>query len=170
MSMPATTARPANPYAPPRASVRDIPDPSSTSELAEPGTRLAASFIDGISFALMVYAPMFMIAFNAEPGADESAALIAGAIALAGFVVWSGLNVLFVVRNGQSIGKKMLSIKVVRSDGSTVSLGRVFWLRNLLNGVISIIPLYAFVEVLFIFSESRQCLHDKIADTIVIKA
>jgi hypothetical protein len=58
----------------------------------------------------------------------------------------------------------------VRSDGSAVSLGRVFWLRNVLNGVISIIPLYAFVEVLFIFSESRQCLHDKMADTIVVKA
>jgi len=33
-----------------------------------------------------------------------------------------------------------------------------------------VIPLYGFIEVLFIFGESRQCLHDKLADTIVIKA
>jgi len=64
----------------------------------------------------------------------------------------------------------MVGIKVVRSDGSPASLGRLIWLRNVLNGVIAIIPAYGLIDSLFIFSESRQCLHDKIADTIVIKA
>jgi uncharacterized RDD family membrane protein YckC len=73
------------------------------------------------------------------------------------------------LRNGQSIAKKLLKIKVVRSDGSRASLGRIFWLRNVVNGLLSIIPAYGIVDVLFIFGESRQCLHDKIADTIVIK-
>ena len=72
-------------------------------------------------------------------------------------------------RNGQSIAKKLLSIKVVRSDGSPVSLGRLFWLRNVVN-LLGIIPLYGLIELLFIFGESRQCLHDKLADTIVVKA
>jgi hypothetical protein len=30
--------------------------------------------------------------------------------------------------------------------------------------------LYGLVDVLLIFGEARQCVHDKLADTIVIKA
>jgi uncharacterized RDD family membrane protein YckC len=75
-----------------------------------------------------------------------------------------------VARNGQSIAKKLLSIKVVRSDGSRASLGRIFWLRNIVNTLLSIVPLYGVIDALFIFGEQRQCLHDKIADTIVVKA
>jgi uncharacterized RDD family membrane protein YckC len=80
------------------------------------------------------------------------------------------LTILFVSRNGQSIGKKLLGIKVVRSDGSKASLGRIFLLRNVVNTLLGIIPLYGLVDALLIFGEARQCVHDKIADTIVIKA
>lgn len=91
-------------------------------------------------------------------------------IALIGFIAWCWLTITFVRRNGQSIAKKMLHIKVVRSDGSLVSLGRIFWLRNVANAAFSLVPFYGFVDMLFIFGEQRQCLHDKIADTIVVKA
>ena len=55
-------------------------------------------------------------------------------------------------------------------DGAPVTLGRLFWLRNLVNGLIGVIPFYAFIDHLFIFGDSRQCLHDKLADTLVVKA
>ena len=58
----------------------------------------------------------------------------------------------------------------MRRDGSPASLGRIFWLRNVVNTILGIIPLYGIIDVLFIFGEARQCLHDKIADTIVVKA
>ena len=64
----------------------------------------------------------------------------------------------------------MTGIKVVRSDGSPAALGRIFWLRNILNGVLGLIPFYVLIDGLLIFADSRQCLHDKIADTIVVKA
>jgi uncharacterized RDD family membrane protein YckC len=71
---------------------------------------------------------------------------------------------------GQSLAKKYFGIKVIRSDGSPASLSNLIWKRNVLNWLISIVPLYGIIEVLFIFGEDRQCLHDKIADTIVVVA
>src|ERR1700722_12505116 len=166
-----------NPYAPPRAAVLDIADPHALAVPADRGTRLGATMLDGIIFAVMVYAPIMMAAM--AEGAERSAAGrgTAGAIlvvfivlALVGFIAWCWLTIKYVKRNGQSIAKKLLAVKVVRTDGSAVSLGRVFWLRNIVNGLISIVPLYGFVDALFIFGESRQCLHDKLADTVVVKA
>jgi uncharacterized RDD family membrane protein YckC len=59
---------------------------------------------------------------------------------------------------------------VVRSDGSPVSLGRIFWLRNVVNILLGIIPFYSLIDSLLIFGETRQCVHDKLADTIVVRA
>ena len=87
-----------------------------------------------------------------------------------GFAVWCWLTIARMRANGQSIAKKILGIKVVRTDGSPVSLGRLIGLRNVVNTLISLIPLYSIIDILFIFGESRKCLHDKLADTIVIKA
>ena len=149
-----------NPYAPPRASVRDIADLSVRFELADRGERLGAIILDGLIFALMVYVPLFVTAgyFGLNLWA------------FAGFIVCLVINYRLLSRNGQSIGKKLLNIKVVRPDGSRASLARVFWVRSVLNGVLGVVPLYTIVDFLFIFGEARRCLHDRLADTIVIKA
>ena len=93
---------------------------------------------------------------------------------LAGMLAYAVITIILVHKNGQTIGKKLLGIKVVRSDGARASLGRIFWLRNVVNALPSMIPVvggfYFFVDSFFIFSESNQCVHDKIADTIVVKA
>jgi uncharacterized RDD family membrane protein YckC len=89
---------------------------------------------------------------------------------LLGLAAWLFLTVMFVSRNGQSIGKKLTGIKVVRADGSKASLGRIVLLRNLLNLLLNMIPLYGLVDALMIFGDRQQCAHDKIADTIVIRA
>jgi uncharacterized RDD family membrane protein YckC len=161
-----------NPYAPPQAIVEDIADPIDEIRLADRGTRLGAAILDTFIFAAMVYLPLMLtLAAGTVAGEDGGAALVRIGFGLAGvgLVAWTWLTVRYVLRNGQSIAKKMTGIKVVRSDGSRVNFGRVLWMRNVANGILSIIPLYGMIEVLFIFSESRQCLHDKLADTIVVK-
>jgi uncharacterized RDD family membrane protein YckC len=169
-----SVTRMTNPYAPPRTVVQDIVRPQSGVALADRGARLGATILDSLIFAGMVYVPMFFAAFTAEAATSgESAATMvlgAGALTIVGFAVWCWLNIRYVLRNGQSIGKKLVGIKVVRADGTAVSLGRIFWLRNALNAAISIVPLYGLIDILFIFGSSHQCLHDKIADTIVVKA
>jgi uncharacterized RDD family membrane protein YckC len=173
-----------NPYAPPRATVQDLTDPEGTKAFAGRGARLLVSTLDGLIFSFLVYVPLVIgMRVSGQPiivstglgssGAHfNSAALLgsAGWLPLIGLLVWAWLTSVLVARNGQSIGKKIWGIKVVRSDGSRASLARIFLLRNLLNGVLAFLPLYALIDALLIFGDKRQCLHDKIADTIVIKA
>ncbi len=159
----------ANPYAPPQATVQDVADSGATP--AGRGTRLP------IIFTAMVYIPMVIgMRFNgplllANGHFNPMALYGAGSLlGLIGLIAWCWLTILFVSRNGQSIAKKMLGIKVVRSDGSPASLGRIFLLRNVVNTVLAFVPFYGLVDALLIFGDARQCVHDKIADTIVIKA
>jgi len=167
-----------NPYAPPQAAVHDFDDIGEVAIAADRSTRLGASILDGLIAGAFVYLPFLIGAMVATPAAGlagdggrgaviVSAGLVLG---LAGFAVWAFLNYKYVKANGQSIGKKALGIKVVRRDGSPATVGRIFLLRNLVNMALGLIPLYGLVDSLFIFTESRQCIHDKLADTIVIKA
>ena len=159
-----------NPYAPPRAAVRDIDAPAHVVP-AERGSRLGAAILDSIIFMAMVYAPILLAAFAAGVDDDGTTMLAVGvSLALAGFGVWCWLTIRYMSQNGQSIAKKIVGIKVVRADGSPINLGRLIWLRNVLQWVISVVPFYGLIDALFIFGESRQCLHDKMADTIVVKA
>jgi uncharacterized RDD family membrane protein YckC len=160
-----------NPYAPPRANVTDVAGSSEEPELAGRGIRLGAQLLDSIIASVFTVLPLLFGGFNLlQPEKTTDFAPLAGFIALAGTVAWTWITIVYVSRNGQTIAKKWLGIKVVRSDGSKASLGRIFWLRNVVNGLLGIIPFYAFIDSLVIFGEARQCLHDKIADTIVVVA
>jgi|SRR5689334_15555594 len=167
-----------NPYAPPSAAVSDVADPAAGPTPAGRGVRLAAVIVDGIVVMVAVYLPL-IVGFAASGLASAQSGPPAGlpleiavgsGVALLGFVLWAAFTIMYVSANGQTIAKKWLNIKVVRADGSRATLGRIFLLRNFLNIALSLIPLYGIIDSLFIFSESRQCLHDKIADTIVVNA
>ena len=175
-----------NRYAPPSAEVNDAPE--ETGELADRGTRLAAAILDGLIICIFIYTPMLAgggFAAFVQAGASGSrlrvwqtlgASMLGpiGIVMLVGLVIYSAITIHLVNKNGQTLAKKLLGIKVVRSDGSKVGLGRIFWLRNAINGVIGVIPLvgglYGLIDALMIFSTPRQCVHDRIADTIVVKA
>ena len=166
-----------NPYAPPTAWVRDVSSPVEDITPAGRGGRLAAHILDGLFFAGMVYLPFIIAAALSAPDAlaesDPSlpvGALLSMLFALGGFVTFCWLNILNMSRTSQSLGKKIIGIKVVRSDGSRASLAVLILKRNVLNGLLSLIPLYGVIDGLFIFGDSRQCLHDKLADTKVIEA
>ena len=156
-----------NPYAPPQAIVADVTDPAAGIELADRGTRLGATILDGLVVFAMVYLPFILSVTVADKG---SAAWIALAVAGVGLIVWLFFTVKYLGENGQSIGKKACKIKILRTDGSEVSISRVIIGRNLVNGVLGVIPLYGLIDPLFIFGNKRRCVHDYIADTIVVKA
>jgi uncharacterized RDD family membrane protein YckC len=166
----------ANPYAPPQAEVRDTVA-HNEAELAGRGQRFGAAFLDGIIGAVVVGLPLMIGADFSRMGAEDftdALSPIGIGLALIGLLVLIVITAYLVNKNGQTIGKKIVGIKVVRSDFSRASLSRIFWLRNVVNGIPGAIPfignVYSLVDHLFIFGERCQCVHDKIADTLVVKA
>jgi len=173
-----------NAYAPPKANVADV-SPGDAHTLASRLSRLGAAIIDGLIVGALVYTPIIVgggmgSALGEMTRTNSSAAFWAlfvsgaGLVSLLLFIGWAVITFRLVAANGQTIAKKLVGIKVVRSDGSRATVSRIFWLRNVVNSLISMIPLlgglYALIDMLFIFTERRQCLHDKIADTIVVNA
>ncbi|MDR1989978.1 MAG: RDD family protein [Acidobacteriaceae bacterium] len=163
-----------HPYTPPTASFGAVIDVPTGPVPAGRGVRLGAYLLDSFLFSIAVLVPILcVVVFGIATGMTEedvTAQVVGIAVmgSMAGFAVWLGLTIHYVKQNSQSIAKKMLGIKIVRVDGSPASLARIFWLRNFVNAVLGVVPLYGLIDILFIFSETRQCLHDKIADTIVV--
>jgi uncharacterized RDD family membrane protein YckC len=135
-----------------------------------------AVILDGIIASLMVYVPGLIVAAAtgvfSQPSDrfDFSLLTIPLFLCAMGFIAWAWITLLLVARYGQTMAKRLLEIRVVRADGSQASLGRIFWLRNVVNTLLRVIPLYGLIDSLFIFGERRQCIHDLIADTIVVRA
>lgn len=168
------TAVHSNPYAAPAAALGE--EVRQAGELAERTTRLGAVFLDGIFFGLsIVPLPIAMSFLGTSDNRDVDTALFVGLglclLLFFGLVAW---NCVLLHRAGQTLAKKMLGIRVVRRDGSHCGLARIFFARYLPVAVLGAIPivggLVSLVDALLIFRDDRRCLHDEIADTIVVKA
>jgi uncharacterized RDD family membrane protein YckC len=89
-----------------------------------------------------------------------------------------------IAARGQSVGKVAMRTRIVLADGRTAEFYRAFVLRTLLftgpsilvnsfyapQSVQSLLNLVLFIDLILIFSSSRQCGHDRIAGTFVAKA
>jgi uncharacterized RDD family membrane protein YckC len=145
-----------------------------TLQRASRGTRFVANLVD--SFVVM--APTFVLLFvgvavmaAVEKGGTGSdlAALAMMAGMFLGFGVGLAAQIVMQLKYGQSVGKRLFRIKVVRTDGSPVELWRIILLRNLaLHVAAQLCGLIGLVDALMIFGADERCLHDLIAETIVI--
>lgn len=139
--------------------------------LASRGARFVANLVDQLVVILpwVVGAILQAIVDGNNRGGDRDFVLMGlGALVSIGMGIY---QLVLVAQNGQSIGKRMMKIRLVRTDGSPVSLARVIFLRNLVPGFInSFCGFFSLVDALFIFNDDRRCLHDAIADTKVVEA
>lgn len=171
----------ANPYAAPSADVRDVQMAHGLEQvLAGRLVRLGAYILDSLIVGLAMGLPAGIIGGFSDLGTVNASnfytALPVAALvtcAVCGLVI-ALITWYLVDKNGQTIAKKLLGIKVVRTDGSKASVGRIFLMRNVVFWVVSVIPIVNFViglaDALAIFRASRKTLHDQLADTIVVKA
>lgn len=88
-------------------------------------------------------------------------------MALFGMVLAVAYYVFFTGYSGQTPGKMLMRIKVVRTDGTALTYGRAF-LREVIGKFTSGIIL-GIGYLMVAFDNRKQGLHDKMADTFVIK-
>lgn len=166
-----------NPYAPPESDPLPPPSVIGGAPLATRGQRLGAFVIDwlivlGIVSAIRVYAGDYDVTVvNGGSGRFYSMQTTPfwSAVATA---IWLVLNSPFLQR-GQSIGKKLLKLQIQRLNGSKITASHIVINRVLPIALLSLIPqvggLIALVDVLLIFREKRNTLHDDIARTKVVQ-
>jgi uncharacterized RDD family membrane protein YckC len=136
-------------------------------EMAGIGTRFAAQFID----ALIIMVPVMILAFsfgmfqasqNEKPGFGSQ--ILQQIIFSLPFLIYAGL--MLTKTGGQTLGKKVMKIRVVSADGATAN----FWKREGVRWALSLIPLVGLIDYLFAFNKNRRTLHDKFGGTIVVRS
>ncbi|GAA3259313.1 RDD family protein [Dactylosporangium siamense] len=167
--------------------------------LAGFGLRLGAYLIDGavfivVSMAVMIPAVLGMVAWVTALAADVETdpetgqiisspdtslfvlPLIIGYFAI--IVIMVGLNYLYHVelypsRRGVTLGKRALGLDLLRLDdpGAPITRGVAGkrWLAQYVGGII--IPFFNWIDGLWQLWDKpfQQCLHDKFAQTVVVK-
>ena len=162
-----------NPYAPPPAPVSDQDDEAS--HLAGRGQRLAAAILDGVigivcAIPIMVLFGMFdyLKAGRPLPFTLTLASTVSGIVL---FVVVHGY---LLKTHGQTVGKKLIGVRIVDLDNQLPRFGKLIGLRYLPIWAVTVIPVIGqilpLIDALFIFRKDRRCLHDLIAGTRVVRA
>lgn len=161
-----------NPYQAPRAAATTASPATSTPDetLAGRGARLAAAIIDYL-LVIAVAVPGFAGFVLAETrGANADLAGVAALVFVLGMGILGLLQASYIVRDGQTIGKKWMKIRIVdHVDGQVPSWPRVLGLRYIANMALRQVPFYFFADVLPIFGEDQRCIHDYIAGTKVVE-
>ena len=131
--------------------------------------RVVASLLDSlllgaVQFVLSLLIGLVIGMLGIATAGDPSINMV---LWLFGVSLSIGYAVFFTGYCGQTPGKMALRIKVIRTDGSPMTYGRAA-LREVLGKFISGI-LLGIGYLMVAFDSQKQGLHDKIADTYVIK-
>ncbi len=152
-------------------------------DLAGPGARLVARVIDlAIGFMTFVVTLIFVVvAYDIELTDDPDTLTIpdGGALILrwVPILIWGLYEVLLTLRRGQTLGKMVTKIRVVAVHGDDPLPAKAAALRW---GILAIPPIIIpdllfglgisfVVGIWFVLDSNRQGLHDKGANTYVVK-
>jgi uncharacterized RDD family membrane protein YckC len=143
-------------------------------EIASRWQRLWASLVDTF-IMLVISTPVayFTGGFdNVMDGAQPSInyTLLMGIFSLFVFILINGK---LLVNKGQTIGKRILGIKIVDVDGNLPTVVQHLLKRYAMFFIPVQIPVVggaiSIINILFIFGKKKRCIHDLIANTRVVK-
>lgn len=140
---------------------------------ADRGARFVGAAIDsvvaGVPLAALWGAAVAARALDLD---DAVALALTGPVfAAAAALCWIGPWVTISTR-GQSYGKMLLGTRIVRANGDPVDFVRGVVLRSWVPtfGSVFLGSLAPIVDAAFVLRDDRRCLHDHIADTVVVVA
>ncbi len=130
--------------------------------------RCGALLIDYIIFLIV---PVAFMLFSRYLG-NDGARLVGGSLNDTGWLVAvliAGTNFLvFPIFSGQTIGKMLTGLRIVRNDGRQASLGRVLIRQTLGYGLTA--ASFGIGFLLSAFSSKGRTLHDYVCGTVVVFA
>jgi uncharacterized RDD family membrane protein YckC len=150
-----------------RVSVESASGTAAATEPADFGQRLGAFLFDLLLFLIVLMVATFLLSSTSKKSIVGSNAMLAAFYVVA--LTLFALNfVLLAAHGGQTIGKRLVGIRVVREDGEPVGLVSVL-VRHCAGYLLS--ALGAFLGFLWVvWDPKHQGWHDKIARTIVVLA
>lgn len=141
--------------------------------LASRWSRLWASMIDGLIISVITLPVMYFtggfegISEGIQPSVGYS--LLLGLLGLFVFFVVNGK---LLIKNGQTIGKKIVGIKIVDLDGNIPLVKQHLIKRYAVYFIPGQIPVvgqfFSLINILFIFGKQKRCVHDLVAGTRVV--
>lgn len=167
--------------------------------IAVAGDRILAALLNQLFTFLILLIPfagLIVFAVKNEGrivGSEEIVGLLLGMtsfwVGLAGILAYTVIQIYYMSRDGQSLGKKIMRIRVLKTDGrnpgfvGTVLVREIAWsvLVAIIAAVIGLavgdngenaINLLAFLAnfvLLFMVKRDRRTLYDILADTVVVK-
>lgn len=162
-------------YSAPKSVLSEPAEILADAPLASRWKRLGAVIIDGLIGVIWGVPLMYFLGFweNVRQGIepDKSFEIIMTLLNAIAFVCIHGY---FLKQNGQTLGKKALSIKVVGLNNHLLPLHQIVIKRFLPITVLTLVPFVgqfiAFIDSVFIFRTDKRCVHDFIAGTKVVDA
>lgn len=141
--------------------------------LASPWARLGAAILDAVVMMVVMLPAIFLLVdfemFDPANGVWDFYSKVGLPMLLVAAVQWY-----LIATSGQSIGKKVVGLKIIKTDGSDVNFVSGVILRSWIPAVIGWVPfvgsIFGLVDALFIFSSDHRTIHDLIAGTKVISA
>jgi uncharacterized RDD family membrane protein YckC len=152
--------------------------------LAGRGKRLIATSLDHLVLILGIapFLVKFMSAIFAlqQPGTkpDPEVMRAVATESIAFFVIplfiLALVQLVLLCTRGQTIGKIICKIRIVRVTGEPAGFVHAFLLRSVVMSLCTSIPIVGpiamLVDPLLIFRDDRRCIHDLLAGTIVVDA
>ena len=136
--------------------------------------RWLAAMIDGL-LAVLVVAPLGYKAGLFDEHSMKTAFTVRQVIlwGVIGFAVWFAEHGYFLATNSQTIGKRVVGIRIEDLSGGRTAFWKLVVLRYLPSTCIANIPIIGnallLVDILFIFRKDERCLHDHLAGTHVVR-